>query len=347
MGSRGRHRRSAGASRSTQFLGIAALTLAFAPAALARTFYVSPHGHDHSSGRSTRHPWRTVFRVDKAHLKPGDTVLFRGGATFSDDTLMPGWGLHVSGRRNAPVVFGSYGHGQATLLKGVWFKGESGLTFQNLHIGPEQGVNATGSYIGLAHCTFSGLTGGVKIAVNVIGSHWLIAANSITRTADSGMLLRGDHFLVAGNTITHTGLDRSLGYGAHGIYLEASDSTVANNRIVDFHDDGISVRYRNSVVTNNYIAAGRFGIAWFQYDRRTGTSRWTQNTIVNSVVAGIYVSPGDIGGATDENFVIRHNTIFRPAGRGAHVASGWRPISLSANKARYMVSANRVMPARR
>src|SRR6185312_1320010 len=95
---------------------VAALALMCAPS-VARTFYVGPHGSDHGAGRSPRHPWRTMFRVNKAHLKPGDTVLFKGGARFGDDTLMPGWGLHVSGSKAAPVTFGSYGGGQAVLPK--------------------------------------------------------------------------------------------------------------------------------------------------------------------------------------------------------------------------------------
>ena len=322
---------------------IATLALASAPAAMARTFYVSPHGSDHSAGRNPRHPWRTMFRVNKARLKPGDTVLFRGGSSFGDDTLMPGWGLHVSGSKGAPVTFGSYGGGQAVLPKGIWIKGETRLVFDNLHVGPSQGINGVGSYIAVTRCTFANLTGGVQIAINAIGSHWVIGGDHISRTGDSGMLLRGDHFLVAGNTIMRTGLNGSLGYGAHGIYLKATDSTVTGNRIVHFHDNGISVRYRNSVVTNNYIADGRFGIAWFQYDHRTGTSHWTGNTIVNSGIAGIYVSPGDIGGATDENFVISHNRIYRPAGHSAHPARDWRPISLSRNRAHYAVSDNSVI----
>jgi parallel beta helix pectate lyase-like protein len=173
-----------------------------------------------------------MFRVKKAHLRLGDTVLFKGGSSFGDDTLMLGWGLHVSGSRRAPVTFGSYGSGQAVLPKGIWIKGETRLVFDNLHVGPSQGINGTGSYIVVEHCTFANLNGGVKIAVNAIGSYWVIGGNYITRPGDSGMLLRGDRFLVVGNTITRTGLDRSIGHGAHGIYLKASNSTVTHNRIV-------------------------------------------------------------------------------------------------------------------
>src|SRR5207248_2672645 len=92
---------------------------------LGRTLYVSPSGSDSNSGVSPDQAWRTVGQVNRAHLQPGDGVLFQGGATFSDDLLMPGWGSDVSGTRSAPVVFGSYGNGKASLPKGIWTKHES------------------------------------------------------------------------------------------------------------------------------------------------------------------------------------------------------------------------------
>src|SRR5947209_3234428 len=88
--------------------------------ARSRTFYVARWGHNTRSGESPNRAWRSVDRVNKAHLHPGDRVLFEGGVTFSDDTLMPGWGTAVSGTRGRPVVFGSYGGGRAWLPKGIW-----------------------------------------------------------------------------------------------------------------------------------------------------------------------------------------------------------------------------------
>jgi putative cofactor-binding repeat protein len=320
--------------------------LVVAPAALAHTYYVSPHGHDGASGGSPAHAWRTVFRVDKASLRPGDVVLFQGGARFSDDTLMPGWGLSVSGSRGAPVTFSSYGRGRAMLSKGIWIKGERYLVFSNLALGPREAISGYGTDDTVRDCAMRWLMGGVEIGVDVIGSRWTIVGNTIDHTGDSGMLLRGDHFYVAGNTITNTSLDHSLTYGSHGIYLKAADSTVTGNTIRGFRDDGVSVRYRNSVVTGNRITGGKFGIAWFQYDTVEGTSRWTGNTIVDPRIAGIYVSPHDIGGTTRENFVIRDNRIIRPSGRRAVASSAWQPISLSANHGWYSLGANVVVGAR-
>jgi hypothetical protein len=312
--------------------------------AAARTYYVSPRGSDASSGRSPWRPWRSVYRVNKARLKPGDTVLFQAGATFSDHTLMPGWGVRVSGARKRPVTFGSYGRGRANLPKGIWIKGERHLVFENFNLGPEQAVNGTGSFDTVQNCTMTNLLGAVKLAVNVIGSHWLIRGNWINRTGDSGMLLRGSAFTVVGNVIANTGLE-PVGYATHGIYLKASGSKVFWNTITGFHDDGVSVRYRNSTVEDNNISWGKFGVAFFEWDTRTGHTRIVGNKISNTSVAGIYVSPWDVGGATHENIAIKRNIIYRYGGLSAKAAraTSWRAISLSKNKGRYRVHGNRVL----
>jgi hypothetical protein len=314
--------------------------------AAATTYYVSPGGRDASSGHSAAHAWRTVYRVNKARLRPGDTVLFQGGATYSDDGLQPGWGTGVSGTAGSPITFGTYGGSRATLPQGIWVKGENHLVFENFNLlDGHQGVEGTGTDNAIEYCSFTNFTSGTEIPINIVGSHWLIKDNTIDRTGDSGMLLRGDHFNVVGNTITNTGLDSGITYGSHGIYLKASASRVIGNKIIHFRNDGISVRYPSSVIKYNEIAGGQFGIAWFQYSPARGTSRWIGNTISYTSIAGIYVSPADIGGSTDENFVIRANKIYRPGGHTARAAGagGWTAIGLSHNRGRYRVRGNHVV----
>ena len=88
--------------------------LALAGPAHAAVYYVSPGGSDDASGLAGS-PWRTVDRVDSADLQPGDSVLFAGGSTFTDETLSP----RASGTRQAPITFGTYGTGRANLARGI------------------------------------------------------------------------------------------------------------------------------------------------------------------------------------------------------------------------------------
>jgi Right handed beta helix region len=277
---------------------------------VGRIFYVSPHGRDGSAGTSPRRAWRTVTRVDRALLRPGDTVLFEGGATFGDETLMPGEGFNASGAPGRPIRFGSYGEGMAILTRGVWLgtsalhpHGPSWLTFRHLALGPVQGFQGTGDHITLSGLHIGGLLPPLahqETGIQTEGSHWTIAGTTIERTGGSGMLLGasadapgdpagGRFYLVAGNTIADTGLDAGIGYPTHGVYLKVANARITHNHIAGFRDDGVSARYRDAVVSDNDITGGAIGIAWYQYDATPGHSRFLDNVISNMSAAGIFV----------------------------------------------------------
>ncbi|MGO9754349.1 MAG: right-handed parallel beta-helix repeat-containing protein [Solirubrobacteraceae bacterium] len=318
------------------FLSIVAATAAAPGEAEAGTiYYVAVGGHDSNSGRSPSRPWRTVSRVDRAELGPGDEVLFHGGETFSDQTLMPGEGAGASGTAHHLIAFGSYGGGVATLTQGIWLGtdaqhpgGPRYLRFRNLALGPVRGFQGTGSHIALIGLQIADLIPPVakqETGILTDGSYWSIVSNSIDRVGDSGMLLGaraeqagdpagGRFYTVRGNEIINVGLDRSLGYPTHGIYLKVANATVAHNRIVNFHDDGVSVRYRDATVVDNYIDGGQIGIAWYQYDQIPGLSSFVANWIGHTSEAGIFVC-GVVEGCLRpiESFQIDGN-IFRQMG---------------------------------
>jgi hypothetical protein len=298
----------------------AAPTVDLAPSARVpirgATYYVSPSGSDSNSGLTPGSAWRTIAKINRAALEPGDGVLLEGGATFSDGELTP----PRSGASGAHIVFGSYGGGRAVLTKGIWLRNSSWLAFQDLGIvGAGQGVVASANGSGTSHVVLQGLhisDVGIGInAANAADADWRIESSTIDGADDSGIILLGSRHDVVSNTILHTGRDASISYGKHGIYLKASHSEVIANTITDFDDDGVSIRYRNSVVLGNSIANGAHGIAWHQYDTQAGTSHWRQNSISGTTAAGIYVSPGDVGGATRESFIIADNTIDPASGR--------------------------------
>jgi hypothetical protein len=276
----------------------AAITI---PAPTGTIYYVSPSGSDANPGTSPASAWQTVEQVDRAALVAGDEVLFEGGATFSDDALMPGWGENTSGTSAAPISFGSYGQGEATITQGVWFKADDHLAFQDLRLGNVDGYSGTGFQGNGEDITILDTTiEHVSLGINAEGSDWRIAGNTINDTGDSGLLLGytaaapgdppgGSNYVVRGNTITNTGLNPTDTYGTHGIYVKVTDSSITDNTISHFNDDGISVRYRDSTISGNHISYGKIGLAWFQYDTTAGTSRWTDNAISNVTSAGIFV----------------------------------------------------------
>jgi len=80
------------------------------------TYYLSPDGSDRNAGTSPGRAWRTLARLDRLKVVPGDRLLLRGGATF-DGTLR----LRVAGAGSArrPVTVASFGPGRATIAAGA------------------------------------------------------------------------------------------------------------------------------------------------------------------------------------------------------------------------------------
>jgi len=285
-----------------------------APAITGVTYYVSAWGSDANSGLSPGQAWRTVGRVNAARLRPGDGVLFQAGQVFSDQELMPA----SSGSFGAPIVFGSYGRGQATLSKGAWFV-KHDLAFEKLAFtstfyggsafkGPSDDITLDGVTISLS-------PGNQALGLYANGQHWVIENSRITNTGLSGMLLNGDDYLITNNVLDHTGLDTTNGYNNHGIYLDASNATITANTITNFADSAISVRYRNSRISANTISGGQIGIDYYQTDSTPGTSTWTDNAISHTTVASIFIC-GTAEGCHQplESFTITSNRLTKTAG---------------------------------
>lgn len=243
------------------------------------TFYVSPSGSDSNPGTAAA-PWRTVARVNRAPLAPGDTVLFDGGATFTDQTLMPS----RSGTGSAPITFGSYGAGRATIdnpAGAVWLPaGEHDLTFDDLDLTSKahivfasaaSGSGDTGIVLERSILHDSSAAG---LHVQPQDSDWLVEGNTFRHLGDSGLIVEGSHVTIDQNTITDTGWNTQITYGKHGIYAKGPDMTIEDNDIShDVGGSGVSLRSAGARVFGNEIHDTPYGITMFPEDPvNAGTS---------------------------------------------------------------------------
>lgn len=295
----------------------------------ARTFYVSPAGSNRNRGTSPERPWRTVGKVNSRRFAPGDTILFEGGATFSDHELQ----VLSSGRPRLPITFGSYGRGQATLTLGAWFH-RDWLVFKDLRLERELQGGST-SYGPANDITVDGLTiepppGNQTVGLYAQGDDWRLEGNTIEGTGLSGMLLTGNRYSVVGNRISDVGR-YDAGYPAHGIYLDASNATVAHNIVTGCAESCLSVRYGGSDIVGNTLRGAAIGIEFLQTDPSHGWARWEGNRISRTRDAGIYVSAFGAH-PLSESFVIERNDLAYATGAGIRTA----PTS-----GRYVVAGNR------
>jgi hypothetical protein len=297
-----------------------AVGLAHAAPASARTYFVSPRGNDGASGRSPAQAWRTVGRVDRARLEPGDIVLFAAGATFTDATLIP----PASGAAGAPIRFGSYGRGRAVISNAggaVWFDDRQFLSFDHLVLTTKGAASVilAGSTTGSSDITIRDclLTNTADAAINSPSrhdSHWLIAGSTIDDTGDSGLILLGSDDIVRGNSILDVGRNRRLDYGKHGIYAKGPGILVEDNRISHFPGSGISVRLRDARLVGNEISDGPTAISFFRQGRLVGDSTIEDNEFSHISAAGFYYDGGG------ENFVVSGNRIAMSGGTAFSIA---------------------------
>jgi hypothetical protein len=100
--------------RAVRELGLVFVFLVGCGGASAATYYVSSsRGQDFNDGRSPRTPWKSIARVNRQRLAPGDRVFFRRGDVWRE-TLVPS----SSGSETAVIIYGAYGQGSLPVLSG-------------------------------------------------------------------------------------------------------------------------------------------------------------------------------------------------------------------------------------
>jgi hypothetical protein len=293
---------------------------------------VSAAGNDGHRGTTPRQAWRSIGRVNRAQLKPGDRVLFRGGDSFDDATLTP----NASGTSRERVVFGSYGGTRARLHHpgaAVWFAGRSYVTFRDLDLSNDMSDGAVvagspsggSSFITIRGCLIHDTTAVGILSPTDADASWRIVGNQIVHTGDSGLIILGSNVLISGNKILNTGWNDGIGWDKHGIYMKGPGATIRRNLISGFQANGVSLRSKDALVDGNVIQGGQFGIAYFDFTRSSGTSKVVNNHVSN-VRTAFYFSrdPAYYGeGNPIENFDIIGN-VFEVTGAAAMDITGAR-----------------------
>ncbi|MFI7699880.1 right-handed parallel beta-helix repeat-containing protein [Nonomuraea sp. NPDC049480] len=210
-----------------------AVPVAAASAQAGTTYYVdSKAGGDAAAGTSARAPWKSLDQVNAADLKPGDTVAFKRGSSFTG-TLT----LAAEGTAARPISVKPYGTGPLAKISGddadcVVISGDhwrvsglraSGCRWAGFQIDGDHnelsGVQADRNIAGV-HVTPTGsrntiresvMTGNTRMSVNDDGGD--------DDSGAFGVLLNGDDNVVTGNTITGS-YAKSRDYGIDGAAVE-------------------------------------------------------------------------------------------------------------------------------
>ena len=299
----------------------AVLGLWTAGPARAAVYYVSPRGNDAAAGTAPTAAWRTLAKVNALKFQPGDSVLLEGGQTFAGPLVV--W---ASGAPGAPVTFGSYGTGRATIADQtnniVFLHAANWVTIQNLRLTAEgadmhvvvSDPRTTSAYVTIRNNLITDTDAFGINSPSLTDHHWTIQGNTIDQTGETGITFRGSSFSVIGNVVESTGLNPSE--AAHAIYAKGPAAQVIGNVVDRFSSSGVSIRYPNSVVRGNVISGGLIGVSYFQDAGVSsgGTSTIAYNRISEVSVAGVFLDDSSY-----ERFVIANNTIRMAKGNGLNL----------------------------
>jgi hypothetical protein len=278
-------------------------------------YYVdSVHGSDSNDGLSPDKPLKSLKKVNQLDLKPGDGVNFAKGSTFNGEL-----DVKHSGTKDKPIVYRSYGTGNAPV-------------FKNSGDGWKVAVNVTGSHNVLDGLKLQDATIGVQFAD---GADNNTLQNSEATNVGRGVDVEGDGNNINSNYFhdlkmvinTVGGNDDN---GANGVVIHSSNTTIENNRfernIASSHDygqDGGAVEiyaFKNKAINNTVIRGNTVsdsdGFIEVGADGRTAVN----NTLIENNVSknnGLFsvIHNAAMSKASDEdnavisNYVVQNNTI--------------------------------------
>ncbi len=182
------------------------------PAVYSRTYYLSPSGSDSAAGTSPSTAWRTLAQASSVVLHPGTRLLLQGGRRFTGELQL---GHRDAGSAAHPVLIGSYGRGQATIVErksnAISIQNTAGLVIQDLSIVGRGlafryglGIEAYSSRTGkskldglqIDHVSISGFVDGISIgATGTAGfRNVLVRDTTLSGNLDNGMMTWGPTF---------------------------------------------------------------------------------------------------------------------------------------------------------
>lgn len=278
--------------RRRLFILLATFSVGFfvVTSAHAADYYMSPSGNDSNPGTLAA-PWKTIDRLHKAQasLRPGDTVWFRGGDYFINDSAARRYyPLSANGTTSAPISYRNYQGekpvivfdrmtGDAVAFAGFFTLSGDYIIFDGLNFRQTERSYALGwspgspykskftptvfyvegSNVTIRNCSIENVSGqGVHPQGG--SKNLLVEHSRFIGTGSHGFYITG-----SGGTYRYNVLDGSRGYpNQQGIQLQyqgAQGNKIYGNLIMNGQATGVNFSGRvsgNEVFNNVFINAG-------------------------------------------------------------------------------------------
>ncbi len=267
----------------------------------------------------------TIVTVNSAAALTKALATAHGGDTID---LAPGTYSNISVYKvnfTTPVTITSQDPAHAAIISGLSVNLSSGLTFSDLQITPNKGLNSfagtvyNSNQISFSHDDFKGSTtvapssqaGGLSVQdstnLSVQNSHFEYVNTAISD-------FRNDHVQISNNAFDHIGTD-GIDNGADGFVMISNNNfTNFSNSIGTAHPDAIQFWTPGMTTASHDIT-----VTGNVYERGTGTP--TQ---------GIYMND-ELGTLPYKNVTISNNAILGSAWNGIWLADAVGQVSITGN----------------
>lgn len=261
-----------------------------APWLFGATYYVDcAAGDDGDSGREPAAAWRTLERIARAELVPGDSLLLKRGSVCEGSVAPRG-----SGTAGNPITIGAYGEGAMPVVQAGGR--EAAIQLANQHDWEIRGLEATGSTEYGIHVSGSGLAR-IRLIDCVI--HGVNSAGKMNAKTSGLVVIDGELEDIAVDGVTAYDTNRWAGIIVQG--RRGSRQVAVRNSVVhNVHGDGI-VLYALSGGVIERSAAWYTGLEP-SYSIGTPNSIWTwacAHCVVRETEGFYSDSPSVDGGVYD------------------------------------------------
>lgn len=314
------------------------------------TFYVSAAGSNSNDGLSRTTPWQDLTPVNGIALRPGNTVLFRGGDTFTGRIYVNGASLPFG---SAPITFGSYGRTRATLtntndcalyaynptcgirIRGLRFVGPGPTLAKTAGVLLYRDKPGRSRHVRIVDCDAVGWTVGVSIGGWQGGGFddVRVTGTSLSQNRDTGLGLFGAAFVPSAPAYANTNVYVGDCEAVDNKGNPADSRRNSGSGIVFGSVDGGTVNGCAASANGSLCAAPEGPVGIWAYDSNRVT--------IESNVSYLNETGGTAdGGGFDlyincSNCTVQYNLAFSNAGAGVLLYSGENNLAHTDNVVRY------------
>lgn len=226
---------------------------------LCSTYYISSSsGKDSNSGTSSQTPWKTLNKLEKVTMHPGDSILLKRGDIWNESFI-----ISNSGTKDKPILISAYAEGAMPVLNGAtlldkWTLNADGIYTAKYH-GTCNGLLEDGRPIKRA------LSPGLKDGQWYFDGSFIFYKPAIGKASAHQVERCARGALITIKDTEHVIIDGIVFYGANSFGIRLIDCSyivIRNCRVTCNGQDGISIQRMRAELNCKSIIIHKNIVEW-------------------------------------------------------------------------------------